>query len=174
MLQLGAILGSWCATTNKKLCLLRKAFPEGGKKRGEERNCLAGWGLGLEGCQKWNNSVMEEAVRKFQGCHLQAQLWGGGWDLQGRADPASAWHPRDRCLSPSPPQTFIFRGLWVRSKNPLRVYTWFTPGLCLPKFILRVFLCGSSSGSSSWAERDARPLLLPPVSLLGLVRSAGS
>lgn len=63
-----------------------------------------------------------------------------------------------------PLQTFIFRGLWVCSKNPLRVYTWFTPGLCLPKFILTTFLCGSSSCCWSGAEPDVRcfPMLHLP------------
>lgn len=168
MLQLGAILGSWCATTNKSCVFSVCLFPfswGAREKEVEERNCLAGCGLALEGCQHWNNFVMEEAVRKFQECHLQAQLWKRRGDLQGElvpANPGSTRRPRDQCFSQFPPQTFIFRGLWVCSKNPLRVYTWFTPGLCLPKFILTAFLWGSSSGSSSWAEPDAQPLPTPP------------
>lgn len=54
----------------EKLCLFREVFLRDVKKEVEERNCIAGCGLRLEGCQHWNNFAIEEAAVKFQDFHL--------------------------------------------------------------------------------------------------------
>lgn len=97
--------------------------------------------------------------RRWQQTFIYGHGFGKGVEIcREESVPAKRGSTRcshDRCLSRFLPQTFIFRGLWVCSKNPLRVYTWFTPGLCLPKFILTTFLCSSSSGGSGWIKLEA-------------------
>lgn len=142
------------------------SFPEGCEKSGgKELPCWLWPETGRVPALKWfcdRGGSSEVSGVSFIGTALEKKVRfaGGSQNLQTTGAPSVPMID----VSRFPLQTFIFRGLWVCSKNPLRVYTWFTPGLCLPKFILTAFLCGSSSWGWSWTEPDVRwfPMLLLP------------
>lgn len=151
------------------------SFPEGCEKRrgGKELPCRLWPDTGRAPALKWfcdSGGSSEVSGVSFVGTASEKKGRFAGRESLS-ANHGSTQFSHDRCLSRFPLQTFIFRGLWVCSKNPLRVYTWFTPGLCLPKFILTTFLCGSSSGSLSWIKPDDAHWfpMLPCSSTTGMV-----